>query len=87
MISQSEQLKMQQDMITDIFSKLGGCVNILHLSNQTGSETLSEILRHTAVLVSDTCTYADMDALHAEITAWLEAKHVDIKLKLIEEAT
>ena len=73
------QLQMQQKWIETIFAKLAHCVNGLHLSDQTGAETLGEILRHTAVLTSDTVTYADIATLDNEIQAWLLAKKSDLK--------
>lgn len=76
------QLQMQQEWIEAIFDRLALCVNSLHLSDQTGAETLGEILRHTAVLTSDTFTYADIAALDNEIQAWLLAKKSDSNQKM-----
>ena len=76
------QLQMQQNWINAIFVRLGHCVNGLHLSDQTGAETLVEILRHTAILASDTLTYEDMTALDNEIQAWLLAKKSDVEQKV-----
>ena len=73
------QLQMQQKWIETIFDRLAHCVNSLHLSDQTGAETLGEILRHTVVLTSDTLTYADIATLDNEIQTWLSAKKSDLK--------
>ncbi len=79
--------KFQQECIESIFVRLAVAVNAMHLSDQTGSETLRAILEHTSVLASDTLTWDDLMRLDNEIMAWLNAKHEDIKQKMVRGAT